>query len=413
MCPMNPRAGLVVLVFILFLSCILNPTYASTPTVIITDYDVSPPVMIPGEEGVITVIVKNTADQATLTQSFNSDTSATVTNVAINAPIDSVTMLGKGIEVISGGYNRVGEIGPGQSISITFLVRAPEETGIYFPEVWIRVSDAKSLKYPIPVNVNSDVKIQKRPQVKVEKILPASVIPGEEFEATLILENTGALPAGNLEVTVNSTTASMTSKTPGTYHIARLSPGENISLPMEFSTDKKSPLGLSPVNILLEYQEPDGSYRRQSDTLGINIRGKAALAISQVTTDPARIRKGDPFTLIIRIENTGTDDAKSVNARVDIPLPGAREAFVGKIEPGNDAPAPFNLQADRSGDIPCSLTIQYTDDYGPGKVEQDLHLNVYSNDNTSMIIGIVIVLIIAGAGAYWYFFRRKPGTGND
>ena len=338
--------------------------------------------------------------------------SATVTNLAINAPIDSVTMVGKGIEVISGGYNRVGELGPGQSIPITFLVRAPAETGMYFPEVWIRVSDAKSLKYPIPVNVNSEVKIQKRPQVKVEKILPASVTPGEEFNATLILENTGALSAGNLEVTVNSSTASITPKTPGTYHIARLGPGESITLPMEFSTDKKSPLGLRPVNILLEYQDPDGAYQQQSETLGINIRGKAALAISQVTTDPARVRKGDPFTLIIRIENTGTDDAKSVNARVDIPLPGSREAFVGKIEPGNDAPAPFNLQADRSGDIPYTLTIQYTDDYGPGQVGQDLHLNVYANDNPSMVLGIVVVLVLAGAGAYWYFFRRRPGTGN-
>ena len=412
MWPTNPRAGLVVLFFIACLCCTTIPSYASTPTVIITGYDVSPPVMIPGEEGIITVIVKNTADQATLTQSYSSDSSATVTNLAINAPIDSVTMVGKGIEVISGGYNRVGELGPGQSIPITFLVRAPAETGMYFPEVWIRVSDAKSLKYPIPVNVNSEVKIQKRPQVKVEKILPASVTPGEEFNATLILENTGALSAGNLEVTVNSSTASITPKTPGTYHIARLGPGESITLPMEFSTDKKSPLGLRPVNILLEYQDPDGAYQQQSETLGINIRGKAALAISQVTTDPARVRKGDPFTLIIRIENTGTDDAKSVNARVDIPLPGSREAFVGKIEPGNDAPAPFNLQADRSGDIPYTLTIQYTDDYGPGQVGQDLHLNVYANDNPSMVLGIVVVLVLAGAGAYWYFFRRRPGTGN-
>lgn len=411
MWPSTRNVGLVAtLLFLLF--CIAVPAAASVPTVIITDYQVSPSVLIPGEEGIVTVTVKNTADQATLTQSYSSDTSATTTNVAINAPIDSITMVGKGIEVISGGYSRVGELGPGQSIPISFLIRAPKETGVYFPEVWIRVSDAKSLKFPIPVNVNSEVMIQQRPRISIGKQLPASVVPGEDFSATVVLENTGQVSASNIRLTVNSSTSSITAKTPSTIHIAKLGPGERNTVAMEFSTDKKSPLGIRPVNLLLEFQEPDGSYQRQGETLGINVRGKARLDISQVTTDPARIKRGDQFTLIIRIENTGTDDAKSVDARVEIPLSGTREAFVGKIEPGNDAPAPFNLQADRAGDIPYSLTISYEDDYGRDQIQQDLHLNVHDSDNIPMLIGAIIVLLIAGAGAYWYFFRRKPGTGN-
>jgi len=321
-------------------------------------------------------------------------------------------MVGKGIEVISGGYSRVGELGPGQSIPISFLIRAPRETGVYFPEVWIRVSEAKSLKFPIPVNVNSEVLIQQRPRISIEKQLPSSVVPGEDFSATVVLENTGQVSASNIRISVNSSTSSVTVKTPSTVHIAKLGPGEKNTVVMEFSTDKKSPLGIRPVSLLLEFQEPDGSYQRQGETLGINVRGKARLDISQVTTDPARIKRGDQFTLIIRIENTGTDDAKSVDARVDIPLSGTREAFVGKIEPGNDAPAPFNLQADRAGDIPYTLTISYEDDYGRDQIQQDLHLNVHDSNNLPMILGIVVILLIAGIGAYWYFFRRKTGTGN-
>jgi hypothetical protein len=402
-------ATLLILIFLLFIAV---PAAASAPTVIITDYKISPSVLIPGEEGIITVTVKNTADQATLIQSYSSDTSATTSNVAINAPIDSVTMVGKGIEVISGGYNRVGELGPGQSIPISFLIRAPSETGVYFPEVWIRVSDAKSLKFPIPVNVNSEVLIQQKPRISIEKQLPESVVPGNDFSTTVVLENTGQLSASNLKITVNSSTSSITSKTPSTFHIAKLGPGEKSTHVMEFSTDKKSPLGLRPVNLVLEFQEPDGSYQRQVEILGINIRGKAQLDISQITTDPARIKKGDQFTLIIRIENTGTDDAKSVDARIEIPVTGTKEAFVGKIEPGNDAPAPFNLQADQAGEIPYTLTIQYEDDYGTDQIQQDLHLNIDSNDNFPMILGIVFILLLAGTGAYWYLIRRKPGTGN-
>lgn len=405
----HPWYPAVLLLAVLILSL---PAAASVPTVIVTDYTVSPSVMIPGEEGIINVIVKNTAEQATFTQSFGYDTGGTTTSVDINAPIDSITLFGKGIEVIGGGYQRVGELGPGQSIPISFHIRAPEEPGIYFPEVWIRVTDAKSLKYPIPVNVNSDVQIQKKPQISIAKYLPESVIPGEDFTATVVVANTGQLPASNLQVTVNSSTSSLSPKSPGTFHFARLGQGETGTLIMEFATDRKAPLGIQPVSLVLDYQEPDGSFRRQVETLGVNIQGKAELAISQITTDPARIEEGDQFTLIIRLENTGTDDAKSVSARIDAPLPGSKEAFVGKIEPGNDAPAPFNLQADHAGEVPYTLTILYEDDYGPAEERQNLHLTIYGTNNTALIFGIVVILILAGAAGYWYFFKRKPGTGN-
>ncbi|MCE5298155.1 MAG: NEW3 domain-containing protein [Methanoregulaceae archaeon] len=397
----------------ILLLCMTLPVVASVPSVIITDYDVTPAVLLPGEQGIISVTVRNTADRATLTQSYLSDTTETTTNIDINAPIDSVTMVGNGIQVISEGYYRVGDIGPGQSIPLSFLIKAPAESGIYFPEIWIRVSDARSLKYPIPVNVNSEVAIQKRPQISIEKQLPESVTPGDAFNATILLENNGQLSASNLRISVNSSTPSITSKTASTYNIERLGPGESQAITMEFSTDRNAPLGLRPVTLVIEYQEPDGSFRQQVETLGVNIRGKAELDISQITTDPDRIQKGDQFTLIIRIENTGTDDAKSVDATIGIPLPGTKEAFVGKIEPGNDAPAPFNLEADRSGEIPYTLTIRFEDDYGPGEQEQELHLNVYSDNNTTLILGVVILIILAGIFGYWYFvIRRKPGTGN-
>ena len=237
-------------------------------------------------------------------------------------------------------------------------------------------------------------------------------MPGNDFNAVVSLANDGQLSASNLQVTVNTSNPSISPKTPGTYHIEKLGPGEQKTLNMEFSTDKKSPLGISPVNLVIDYQNPDGSFTRQVETLGVNIRGQAQLDISQITTDPARINKGDQFTLYIRVENTGTDDAKSVNAKIDLPLPGTKEAFVGKIEPNNDAPAPFNLQADRSGDIPYILTLEYTDDYGPHQSQQQLHLNVYNKDSTPVIIGAIILLILAGGFTYWFLVFRKKETAN-
>ncbi|MCX6701180.1 MAG: S-layer protein, partial [Methanomicrobiales archaeon] len=273
------NASLLTAVLIFFLFICLTPVMASEPSVIISDYKVIPSVLLPGEQGIVSVTVKNTAERATLSQSYTSGTagsnSATTTSVDINAPIDSVTMVGNGIEVLGGAYNRVGELGPGQSIPLTFLIRAPGQPGVYFPEVWIRVSNAKSLKFPIPINVNSEVQIQKRPQITVDKKLPASVIPGNDFNATVVLANNGQLSASNIQVIVNSSTLSITSKTPGTYHIEKLGPGELKILDMEFSSDKKSTQGINPINLVIDYQNPDGTFQKQVETLGVRVRGQA------------------------------------------------------------------------------------------------------------------------------------------
>jgi P pilus assembly chaperone PapD len=61
-------------ILVLLLLFAAMPGAASVPSVIITDYEVSPAVLLPGEQGIISVTVRNTADSATLTQSFLSDT---------------------------------------------------------------------------------------------------------------------------------------------------------------------------------------------------------------------------------------------------------------------------------------------------------------------------------------------------
>ncbi|CVK33018.1 conserved protein of unknown function [Methanoculleus bourgensis] len=83
-----------------------------------------------------------------------------------NAYIENVLLNSKEVEVLSGSYQDVGEIGPGQSFPLTFRIRAPGAEGIYFPEVWVRVRDATSVRYPIPVNVNSAYALIKKPALR-------------------------------------------------------------------------------------------------------------------------------------------------------------------------------------------------------------------------------------------------------
>ena len=58
------------------------PVHADTPTVTITDYKVTPSVLMPDSMGTITVTIKNTAASATISEKtgpLSSDTAGTTT----------------------------------------------------------------------------------------------------------------------------------------------------------------------------------------------------------------------------------------------------------------------------------------------------------------------------------------------
>jgi uncharacterized membrane protein len=400
---------------LLVLVLAIVPVLAENPTVIVADYTISPSVLQPGDVGTITAVIRNTASSATLSektgiQSGGEYTSTKSTDIGVN--IESIQLDSTDVEVISGNYKRIGALGPGQSIPITFLIRAPPKDGIYFPEIWIDVTGGQSVRQPIPVNVNTQIAIMKKPALTALKSVPAAVNPGDELSAQVVLQNDGLSRADQITVTVNSSSPSITQKTTSTYHIGSLLRGENTTLAMVFSTDKKAPIGLNRVYLTIAYANPDGTLTTQTEVMAIHVMGRARIGIASVSVDPVRIKKGDAVSLIIRLENTGTDNANSVKASIDLPMSGGKDAYVGKIEPNNDAPAVFALQAGNPGTWPYNLTVRYEDDYGVQTQSETLQMTVTEGDSTILIVAALLILIMGGGGGFWYFVLRKKGSGN-
>jgi hypothetical protein len=410
------RIFLHALTFLLLTLLLLPlPVLAESPTVMVADYKLTPSVLQPGDVGTITATIRNTAGSASIRENTGILTGGTfestrTTDIGVN--IESIQLDSKDVEVISGNYKQVGSIGPGQSISITFLIRAPVQDGIYFPEIWIDVTGGQSVRQPVPVNVNTQIAILKKPGLTVLKTMPDGVNPGDDFNVSVTLNNDGLSRADQIAVVVSSSTSSIAPKTPNTYHIASLLKGENSTLDMIFSSDKKAPIGLNLVHLNLTYANADGTITTQTETLGIHVKGRAKIGIASVSVDPVRIKKGDAVTLIIRLENTGTDNANSVKASIDIPMSGGKDAYIGKIEPDNDAPAVFALQAGNPGTYYYNLTVRYEEDYGVQTQSEVLQMTVLEGDFTWLIILIVLVLVIGGGGGYWYFVLHKKGTGD-
>ncbi|HRY76417.1 MAG TPA: S-layer protein, partial [Methanoregulaceae archaeon] len=281
----------------------------------------------------------------------------------------------------------------------------------YFPEIWIDVTGGQSVRQPVPVNVNTQIAILKKPALTAIKTVPDGVNPGDDLHAQVILQNDGLSRADQITVTVNSSSPSITQKTTSTYHIGSLLKGENTSLDMLFSTDKRTPIGLNRVYLTMTYANPDGTLATQTEVLAVHVKGRAKIGIASVSIDPVRIKKGDAVSLIIRLENTGTDNANSVKASIDLPMSGGKDAYVGTIEPDNDAPAVFSLQAGNPGTYPYTLSVRYEDDYGVQTSNETLQMTVNDGDSTGLIAAVVAGLILC-AGGYWFFVLRNKGSSD-
>ncbi len=380
----------------------------------VTSYSISPEVVFPGDTATITVTLTNTANQASKTESSSIGTGTAISSaesvtLPLSAFIESAILQTKDFQVINGWYQDVGNIGPGQSLNLTFFVKAPDAKGVYFPEVWIRVRDSGSIKYPLSVNVNSAYALVKGPSLRIIRDVPMQVIPGSPFNVSIAIENDGLSAAHDINVAVETPLQSISSLTPQQYYFRTLSPGEIKNLDLSFITDKNIPLGIKQFPVIVTFLTDDGKKHETTTQAGVQIQGKGELGVSKYQVTPDQIHTGDSLTIILRIENTGTDDAKSVRASLDIPFEGMKDAFIGTIEPKNDAPAVFDLKASKSGEVSYNLTLQYRDDFGEKQVITPLKIYVKPQEGPQIVF-VVLVVILACAGLYLYYRSRhkKP-----
>lgn len=385
------------------------------PTVTVSDYTVTPSVLMHGDLGTVTVTLKNTASSATFTERVgvpSADTYGTTTVTDINVYIEKAHLEGNGIGVVGESYQRIGDLGPGQTIQITFLIRAPATAGMYFPEVWVDTRGGRSTRYPVPVNVNTPIAVARLAVISAAVTTPDAVRPGEEAQVRLDLINSGESAADRVIVRIGNASTSVRPRDAELFHVRRITAGQHEPIDITFLTDRKAETGIATVPVTITYYTTDGAEHTEHATINLLVRGDVDVSIASIETSPERIVAGQPFNLIIRVENAGTGDAKSVGATIDLPLSGSREAFLGKIKPGNDAPALFRLGGAPSGEHAYTVTITYTDDWGNHEVKRPLSLSVAPADYSGIIISLGILVILA-AGAWWVFIRKKPVRNHE
>jgi len=123
---------------LLILVCLLvSPAAAAPGDVTVTSTTVDPVVLMPGDEGTITVVVQNTG-------------SSTV-------PLGGARLYEDGVLPASDPYPSVGDIGAGLNRTFTFAVRADAPDGTYYPRFSLDLRENGTLSHPVPVRVDGTV----------------------------------------------------------------------------------------------------------------------------------------------------------------------------------------------------------------------------------------------------------------
>ena len=377
------------------------------PTVMATGSTVTPTVLMPGNTGMITVILKNTAQTSTATET---DVQFT-TQTDLNPTINSVYLDGRGdIEVLGGNSQFTGDLGPGQEVTLSFLIKAPEEAGIYFPVLRVRVRGAEGLTYPMPVNVNMPISTLSTAMLVVTQEENGYVVPGETIHRNVTVTNSGRSAAKDIRIRIAETNPSVGPLETSTFYLETLAPGTSEKFTVSLVTSRSLENSVLEIPLEITYAVVNGVPVALTDSLTLDVHGHAELSIASVRTDPARVAGGEPFEMTIRLENTGTDEAISTTAEIDLPFGGTKDAFIGKIKPNNDGPAVFSLDGGNGGDYPYTLIVNWEDDWGQHTESFDLTLPVKTQNTTPVIIGFLIILILAAGGAYYILiYRKKAG----
>lgn len=293
------------------------------------------------------------------------------------------------------------------AIAETYLLHIDPDaySGIYeidFIIRWMRNSQIHE------INKTFNVVVQGMPQMAISNITinPERISPKDNFNITFLLSNEGTGIALDSRITAITSSLPFVPSGADTKIIKNLRPGESDKLNFGFHVKDKTEISSYSIPVKMDYKDESGRNSSFQSFVGVKILGKAELSIESIRIEPQNPVEGDPVTIIMRIENSGTGDAKSVKVDLNMPFEGMKTAFLGKIKPDDDAPGVFRIYPVKSGDTQYSASIEFEDDLGNHTVNQTLVLNIGKTNKNGTVISVIIVLL-AIAVLVLYSHRSK------
>ena len=341
-------------ILLLLLSAITGGAAAASVSaeeqIAVTSVTVNPDTLMRGDTGTVTVEIKNTGE----------------TGVAISR----AKLYPDGIAVINDKtYDSVGIIGPGNTMSFTFTVRADTADGIYYPTFYLDLRDSGSARYSVPVMVESTA-------IQINVVDAPETFPADS-------KDTITLSVGNpRESSVNGVTVTLSGEgiksTRTAVFLGALAQDEMKDVQFEITASQSAELNF------------DVSYRNgineHHTTLTVPVEiGERAVAPDMVVNNIEIVRSGSAITLTGDVTNAGLKDAYSVKVTVDDPATPTDPYpvyVVGGLEPDDFSSFEVTCNAEGVSSIP--LVVEYRDQDGRTFTETvNVSLNSASQASTA------------------------------
>jgi hypothetical protein len=293
-----------------------------------------------------------------------------------------------------------------------FSVDSEARSGVQQLEFTIKDNDGTSFSRRIPIRVegNPDLVLSGTEifPVNAENSSSGALVPGEEFYIRTKVKNAGNGNAKNVRVMLDLNSSSpMVPLQDNVFFIENLSAGssENLSFKLLLGSNA----GVQPYRIPLRItasNEAETLQINKSQEIGVNVLNRAKINIASLKFDPIMPEKGQQVSMILRLENVGEGEARVVKARLEgLKGSGSTEAFLGRLEKDDDAPAVFTFIPEKSGEQNVTLLVEYEDDFGDHRLSEDLTFNVIRTGDTVIPLVLAAVLVVAAA----FFYLKKKG----
>ena len=247
-----------------------------------------PQTFYPYEQGTITVTISNSGTQSVaLTSATIIDSNIVVQN---NNP-----------------YNTLVYIGPGNTLTYTFLVTAKPPVGTYFPLFTVASRDAGSIRYPIQVDVDA-TDIQAAISQKPDNFAISTL---DTVNLTLINPRAGDI--SNVIITPASDGATVS---PAQYFLKTLSAGSSADIPFDITPNQQS-----NVTFHISYQNGLKNQHSQDVVLPLNI-GQDKTAAAPIINNIVLVNQGTSYQITGDVSNAGITDANAMILSVSAPAQG-------------------------------------------------------------------------------------------
>jgi hypothetical protein len=403
-------------VVLLLVSLFTLPVTAD-PSIVITNYQLTPGEFMPGETGILTLMITNAESVATTTETTGGashSVSVTETNGVVieRIYISSVSDAnGNQIRSILGanGYEDLGNLAASASMTVSFEMIAEDNisNGHYFPKVHIDLKNDdygnyEDIVFPLDIQVN-DVPLEIFPDNS-----PMTISLSGASDISLTLINLRESPLDNIVIT------------PQKGDDYRIQPEKLVVSQLDASSSEEIHFSIIPEAIgnyelafNVNYENGGNSHITETTVTVETIDSFDVAPI--IYSMPSTIKAGTTEEIRLKVYNSKADGISSViitphtNARIT-----PSQYFIGSMDADDIYSLSFDidttdLAVNQTHDISFTVSFKQDDITFETPIIQSSFTVVGSNgngDETTMAIGIGIILVIV-IFFFAYRWRKK------